>query len=343
MHKIGRLLIVLLIFGTIFTPAVRAGHDLPGPSQTIPTRTPTPGPPPPTSPPPTVAPPGGGDGTQPPPATDTTTPTPTGPTPTPSSTFVPADSLTPTAAPCNDRPTLQARNVTNVRLGPGTGYDVVEELFYLEVRLITGRAANAEWWQIGTMDGGNGWVADAVVDVQGYIGNVPVVAAPLLSGRSPTPGIPWNPTPRASCTVTPTPPATATNTPTSSPTTGAAIDEATATSSLASGDASPAVAVDTATPTLVPPTTQPTLEPEPLFPDAKQAGETMPTLVAVATPVSGEVGAASVAGATGEQGDAGAELLVEEMPPVSTNLFLLSGVAFLGASLLATFFRRRGR
>lgn len=80
-----------------------------------------------------------------------------------------------------------------------------------------------------------------------------------------------------------------------------------------------------------------------MFPEEEQAGDTMPILVAVATPVSGEVGEAPVDEASVERDDAGAGTLEEETPSVSTNLFLVPGAALLGAGVLAAFLRRRGR
>ena len=78
---------------------------------------------------------------------------------------------------------------------------------------IIGRAEEAEWWLIQLADGGQGWVADNAVIVEGYISIVPALTAPPLNGQTPTPGAPWNPTPYPFCTVTPTHTATATAVP----------------------------------------------------------------------------------------------------------------------------------
>ncbi|MEJ2749617.1 MAG: SH3 domain-containing protein, partial [Anaerolineae bacterium] len=118
--------------------------------------------------------------------------------------YTPVGGFVPTAEPCSSQPTILARNPTNVREGPGTDYAIVGQLVYLEVRLILGRAADSTWWLIQLDYGAMGWVADDVVTVQGYIGSVPVIAAPEINGDTPTPGTPWNPTPYPFCTVTPT-------------------------------------------------------------------------------------------------------------------------------------------
>jgi uncharacterized protein YraI len=327
MSRMKRLPIILLGLSLIFVPPLYASHNRPGPSQTIPTRTPMPGPSSPTPPPATVAPPGGGDVTQPPPATDTPTPAPAGPTVTASSTFIPADSLTPTAAPCSDAPTIQAQDVTNVRLGPGTDYEIIDELFYREVRLITGRAADAAWWQIGADGGRRGWVADAVVTVQGYTGNVPVAPTPLINGATPTPGTPWNPTPDPRCTVTPTPPATPTGTPTGTP--------------MSNEVALPAQE-DATRGTPATPTVRATLAAEPLYPELRQGSYPVATLVAVATPVpGGESGLVGGRAPVGGGSGPAAELPGVSQASATTDLLGVIGLALLGASLPLAIIRRR--
>lgn len=168
---------------------------------TVPTRTPTSQP---TVSQPTDTPKGGGGSATSPPGS---TPP---PSITPTSTvivtiaYTPVGGFVPTAAPCSSQPTILARNPTNVRQGPGTDYAIVGQLVYLEVRFILGRAAGAPWWLIQLDDGDMGWVADDVVTIEGYIGNVPIISAPEINGDTPTPGTTWNPTPNPFCTVTPT-------------------------------------------------------------------------------------------------------------------------------------------
>ncbi|VAW43082.1 hypothetical protein MNBD_CHLOROFLEXI01-5217 [hydrothermal vent metagenome] len=166
--------------------------------QTVPSRTPTP--------PPATATQASGGGNNP---TATNTPQPQA---TPTSTLLPVTfAPTPvggfiaTAVPCSSNPTIQTLGATNVRSGPGVGYDVVGELVYFEVRFIVGRAESAEWWLIQYNNGQFGWVADEIVLVQGYTPIIPIVEAPPLAGSTPTPGAAWNPTPIPFCTVTPIP------------------------------------------------------------------------------------------------------------------------------------------
>lgn len=195
------------------------GMDVAAAQFTVPTRTPTP-------PPQPTAPPGNGGG--PPPAPTSTDEPQATAEPSATPTNVPATlaptpegGFLPTAEACSTDPTVQANNKVNVRGGPGTDYDIVGELVYLEVRPISGRAANAVWWQIILADGSLGWVADAVVSVSGYTGQVPLVDVPALpDGTTPTPGPEWDPTPNPACTPPPTftPTATATGTPTNTPT-----------------------------------------------------------------------------------------------------------------------------
>ena len=216
-------------------------------SQTIPSPTPdipptdTPIPPtpiPPTDTPipiPTSTPDGNGGGDS--------TPT-SGSTPTTqaaaTATLVPASTLAPTpqggylptAAPCDDAPTIQAFNNLNVRQGSGTDYEIINRVVFLEVRPIIGRSQYDRWWLIELADGTIGWVADATGLSQGYIGNVPIIPAPPINNQTPTPGTPWQPTPRPSCTVTPTPTTTATATASTTPQptfTATTISEATPT------------------------------------------------------------------------------------------------------------------
>ncbi|MEW5988457.1 MAG: hypothetical protein AB1791_17645, partial [Chloroflexota bacterium] len=109
----------------------------------------------------------------------------------------------PTAEPCGP-PTIQAIDLVYVRGGPGPDYPITGGLAYLEVRPIAGRAADAAWWVIQLADGTLGWVADQVVNVHGYTGQVPIVASPPLNGQTPTPGPTWQPTPNPLCPPLPT-------------------------------------------------------------------------------------------------------------------------------------------
>jgi uncharacterized protein YraI len=159
------------------------------------------------------------DDSKPPPiATEQATPTAT-PTATPLSvTLVPTPDggYLSAAEPCDANPTVQTLGQTNVRAGPGIGYDSVAMLVFLEVRPIIGRAEFSDWWLVELADGSSGWVFDQVVIVQGYTGYVPISEAPELEGDGvpPTPGTSWDPTPNPVCTPPPSPTPTMTTEPT---------------------------------------------------------------------------------------------------------------------------------
>ena len=234
------------------------------PGQSLPTRTPTPGG---ATPQPTATTGGGGS----PPATEepADTPVPTeepGGTATATSAPITGDETLPTAEACSDAPTIQALNSPiNVRSGPGTAYETIGELVYLEVRLITGRAEGAAWWQIQMPDGSLAWVLDELVAVSGYTGLVPRVEAPALAdGSTPTPGPTWAPTPNPTCpSATPTATATATATPTNTATpTDTATPTNTATPAGAEVEEPEGSAAEAAATEEGPPTPMPTVEPE---------------------------------------------------------------------------------
>ncbi|MFQ5398413.1 MAG: SH3 domain-containing protein [Anaerolineae bacterium] len=197
------MLLTGVLFGLLFQHKVmHAGVTL----QTIPTRTPTPPPQTPTEPPTTPTPPTA-TATSPPPTAPTNTPQPPAtmtPLPPTATQLATAVSSYPTAEPCSTHPTAQTFGATNVRGGPGLDYEVVATLPPGEVKPITGRAANSEWWLIQLETDQQGWVADLVVLVQGNSQLVPIAVAPPINGYTPTPGAPWNPTPPPSCTITPT-------------------------------------------------------------------------------------------------------------------------------------------
>lgn len=221
--KVAFICTLLLIAGAIVTHTFSTSR---AEAQTIPTRTPTPPaedatatsePDDPGDPGPNPTSPSATSTSGPPTATATSTPIPLLPTP--------EEGFLPTAAACDPQPMLRSMGSgVNVRSGPGLDYETVGSLQLQEVRPIAGRAADAAWWQTILADGAVGWVADNVVEVSGYIGNVEIVPAPALEdGATVTPGTPWAPTPRPECT----PPPTETSTP--SPTPSAT---ATATASL---------------------------------------------------------------------------------------------------------------
>jgi PKD repeat protein len=85
-------------------------------------------------------------------------------------------------------------NALNVRQGPGTNYPVLGVLLNSQKAEITGRNADATWWQIkfpGTPDG-VGWVSAAFATAEN-IANVPIVNAPPAPQPpppTPTPSVP---------------------------------------------------------------------------------------------------------------------------------------------------------
>ena len=224
-----RTFVIALLIGLCLSLAYISWHNTPTAfslpyNQTVPTRTPTGAPATATEPPDN----GGSPGNTPAPTnTPGTNATATQLPVTLAATQV--GNFVATAVPCGGQPTVQALNTTYVRSGPGTDYEIVDTLVYLEVRPIVGRAADAAWWLIELETGQRGWVADTVVDVQGYVAIVPIAVSPPIevsAGRvaTPTPGATWNPTPRPTCTVTPTSTATASPPPaTASPTATAKV------------------------------------------------------------------------------------------------------------------------
>jgi len=212
-----RIITIIFIVGVIATfflkPQSKSYEVLGMPNFTVITRTPSPEPP---TPIPATATDDDGDdggGSNPPPP-----PQPTDVPPTNTPTLIPVTLVAtpiggflPTAVACGLPPTIQAKNNTRVRSGPGTDYGIITELVYLETKPIIGRAANAEWWVIQLTNDETGWVANAVVNVDGNTNDIPIVPPPAIDGENPTPGPLWNPTPNPNC---PTIPPTVTSTPT---------------------------------------------------------------------------------------------------------------------------------
>ena len=303
-----RTFVIALLIGLCLSLAYISRHSTPTVfslpyNQTVPTRTPT-GPPAPATEPPDNG--GGTPGNTPTPANTpgtnaTATQLPVTLAATQEGIFIA------TAVPCAGQPTVQALNTTHVRGGPGTDYEIVSTLVYLEVRPIVGRAADAAWWLIELSTGERGWIADDVVDVRGYIAIVPIAVSPpirLSSGASvsPTPGPTWNPTPLPTCTVTPT--ATSSPTATASPTTGAASPTTPPTET----------ATEEPTATLAPPTATITVEAQAIAADAISN-----TPEATAAPLDVEA-------TTG-----------------ASNLLPIAAIVLLAAGVAVLLVRRRGR
>lgn len=226
MSKRNVIVVLILLIGAL-------GISIPGAGVvraqdgTVPTRTPTPDPNQPTRVNPTAT----RDGSEnpPPPAatqTATTAPTATGTqqaglstaTPTvPSSGTVTGGTLQAGSAlsgGCDETPYVRAIVRLTTYAGPGADYDPVATLEPEEMRRITGRAADATWWQIQLDTATVGWVQDREVDEFGNTALVAAVDTPPRNGVTATPGVPWNPTPLPllTCVPTPTPSATPTGT-----------------------------------------------------------------------------------------------------------------------------------
>lgn len=281
--------------------------------QTIPTRTATPSPAPPTEPPTDAPPPASAT-----PVPPTATLTPTSPAATATRTdATPSGGILPTAVLCGDPPTVQTQNIANVRQGPGLDYVVKATLPYLTVRRIEGRPPDAEWWLIEMDEGELGWLADEVVSVQGYIGNVPLATPSPIDGQTPTPGSAWNPTPNPLCTVTPT--ATMTPTPRLDPgltETAIAILSATETQAAAPTAGTP-VGLTPATASLAP---APATETPTISATATESAIASTGSEAMPTPTLGQLGG--------------------EEPPRSFDFLLPVGAILLAAGIVLTIRRR---
>lgn len=119
--------------------------------------------------------------TQSPTATITPTAMPTATaTPTATSTASPTATPTPTSSP-TPAPSPIARVLdrpVNIRSGPGLTYAVLEVAVSGRELVIVGRNALGSWWQVCcTLNGANGWIASALVQIEGLLSGVPVTSA----------------------------------------------------------------------------------------------------------------------------------------------------------------------
>jgi hypothetical protein len=103
-----------------------------------------------------------------------TQPAPTA-TPAPSATPLPPTATAPPAAP--PVPQLTVSELVNVRGGPGTAYQILGQLESGQQFAITGRNADADWWQFD-YNGDTGWVTGSLVTVNVPADAVQVVEAP---------------------------------------------------------------------------------------------------------------------------------------------------------------------
>ncbi|MBN1219266.1 MAG: SH3 domain-containing protein [Anaerolineae bacterium] len=95
-------------------------------------------------------------------------------------------------------PYLKVDNLTNVRQGPATTFDVVGRLPAGSFAAVVGRLENNLWWQIDFADG-QGWVSAEVVEFVGTSADVPAVESPA-GAESGTPAATSEATPLATAT-----------------------------------------------------------------------------------------------------------------------------------------------
>lgn len=315
----------------------------PAAQMTIPSRTPTPGPASPTPPgaptsvptaTPDTNPPPAATVTNPPPASATYTAVPSTNTPAATtSAATPSGGFLPTAAPCSTAPTIQIRNTTNARSGPGTDYAAVAQLAAGDVRPIVGRAASAPWWLIRLADGTQGWVADLAVQVQGYTGAVPLVTAPAINGATPTPGAAWNPTPQPGCNFTPV--ATASPTATAAPLTTTNQTPAT----TPENTVAVASASDTTSATPLP--TPTTIAPPPL-PGANQEIASNTAIGSSSNSNTGsDAGSGASSGASSSTGNGSRSSTVEPVNMTASSLLPIIGIVLIAAGGIGLFALRR--
>jgi hypothetical protein len=112
-------------------------------------------------------------------ACDVTTPVPTAVF---TATLTPIPTLTPTATPV----ILDLRvtdELVNCRFGPGTVYELMNELHEGESVRAVGRNQSSTWWYIRDPGNPNGfcWVSANVTETQGAVNDLPVVQSPFVT------------------------------------------------------------------------------------------------------------------------------------------------------------------
>jgi hypothetical protein len=76
----------------------------------------------------------------------------------------------------------------NCRRGPGTAYGIATSLSQGQEVMLGGRNAEGSWWWALLPEStGHCWVSDSVVDVDGPVLELPIIAAPPLPTDTPTP------------------------------------------------------------------------------------------------------------------------------------------------------------
>lgn len=107
---------------------------------------------------------------------------------------------TSTPVPVGTTPRVTANNsAVNLRLGPGTNYEVVSVLPQGQSLEIVGRSADSAWWQV-ISPAGLLWIATSVTTASNVTPDIPIVPAPPPPANTPTPTLPPLPTPTPTST-----------------------------------------------------------------------------------------------------------------------------------------------
>lgn len=106
------------------------------------------------------------------------------PTAVPTATLIPAPvpTFTPTAVPLNVNLRV-IDELINCRFGPGTVYELVDELRAGQSARVVGRNESLTWLYIRDPGNPNGfcWVSAGVTETQGTVEELPVVQAPVVT------------------------------------------------------------------------------------------------------------------------------------------------------------------
>ena len=112
-------------------------------------------------------------------------------TPRPTNTPRPTSTVGPTSPPITPTPYAILRTgVLNVRSGPSTAYPVLGQVRTADPLVITGRNAESSWLRVCCVAGQAGWIAAGLVEVQGALAGLPIVAPPPVTGATPRPQAP---------------------------------------------------------------------------------------------------------------------------------------------------------
>jgi hypothetical protein len=114
------------------------------------------------------------------------TPTEPAPPPTPSATVVPSAVPSPavTATPTLPQVTVQLKTErVNCRIGPGTVYQLVNEISQGRSLRAVGRNESSNWWYVSDPGnpGGSCWVSADVTEAQGEAEQLPVIPPPFVT------------------------------------------------------------------------------------------------------------------------------------------------------------------